>query len=91
VNVAVRVIPLVTGERAGEIGALIGIELRREGMVRGRGSCHKEHTKNDYYNTIEPVSHESLLERGMLPGAYYSFLLDVDLTTPVSQFISFRR
>jgi hypothetical protein len=88
VKIAVRVIPLESGERAGEIGALIGIELRRESVMRGRGSCRKQDTKNDHYNTEELVSHESLLEKEYCLGPVLRFLLDVDLTTLVSKFIS---
>src|SRR5580700_7790658 len=83
-KVAVRVIPFESGERAGEIGALVGIELCREGVMRGRGTGCKQHTRNGKDDTEESVAHESLLERECCPGVLSLFPLDVHVTTPVS-------
>src|ERR1700739_4675251 len=62
-KVAVRILPLVTGEGTREIRALIGIELRREGVMCGRGFRHNEQTESDHENTVEHASHECLLRK----------------------------
>jgi hypothetical protein len=87
-KIAVRILPLVTGEGASEIRALIGIELCRKGVMCGRGFCQNEQTEGDYQTTVEHASHECLLRKAA--GAPTTGLLDAYLTMPVSEFCIFR-